>query len=724
MERSENIKILQEYKNEFKDKLKETNKMKAFSLRHSLKTIPEPNKKEYLLRLTESKEKLGNRMLWKIWHAKNPGSKDSINTYGFKTPNHPPVDDDLKPFFNDLFGLIPMIKFRPGNNKYQQELKRDVNRIKECEDILVKADKTENIYQVPAKEYSKKLTEELTKEYRKVNRTELDKVNKEAARLCSKLEIADRVEKFSEAEPFYTLKDHKDNFNTKPSIRLINPAISQVGKISKKILEKANKIIREKTGSMQWTSSSQPVEWFKNINDKQKCRFIKYDVDAFYPSISVELFKKSIKYARKFTEITKIDEEILWQARKGFVIKDGEVWIKKTGEKFDVSMGSPDGAEVAEFVGLYLLSLVNKEFPDSGLYRDDGAGVVRLSGPQTTKLVKKLHKIFNGEGLKITVEANLKTIDYLDFEMNLETGIVKPWRKPNSKPKYINVSSCHPNANIKSLPGMIQNRLSSLSSTAKQFEEVVDPYNEALQAAGYKDVKLEYQEPKQAKRRRSRLVTWFNPPFSTNVSTNLTKAFNNIISKHFKRDTLLGKLFNKNNLKLSYSTMPNLNQIISGHNKKLLKKKEPEQTVKLCNCKVGVENCILEGKCLTKDIVYEAKINAENKDDKFYLGLTATTFKERHKNHKSDFKLAHRRYSTKLSGYIWNLKDEGITNYNISFKVKQPAQSYSTTAGKCRLCLTEKLLIMQSDPKVYLNQNSEILAKCRHRNKFMLSNLK
>ena len=92
---------------------------------------------------------------------------------------------------------------------------------------------------------------------------------------------------------------------------------------------------------------------------------------------------------------------------------------QKTGEKFDVSMGSPDGAEVAKFVGLYLLSLVNKVIPDSGLYRDDGAGVVRLTGPQTTKLIKKLHKIFNDEGLKITVEANLKVIDYQDPSISI-----------------------------------------------------------------------------------------------------------------------------------------------------------------------------------------------------------------------------------------------------------------------------------------------------------------
>jgi hypothetical protein len=170
--------------------------------------------------------------------------------------------------------------------------------------------------------------------------------------------------------------------------------------------------------------------------------------------------------------------------------------------------------------------------------------------------------------------------------------------------------------------------------------------------------------------------------------------------------------------------MPNLNQIISGHNKKLLKKNKPEQIEKLCNCQGGVTICPIGGKCQSKDIVYEAKVNAESKEDKFYLGMSATTFKIRHGNHKSDFKLPSRRYATKLSGYIWKLKEEGISNYNISFTIKHPAPSYTTTAGKCRLCLTEKLLIMQADPKLYLNQNAEILVKCRHKNKFMLSNLK
>ena len=165
-------------------------------------------------------------------------------------------------------------------------------------------------------------------------------------------------------------------------------------------------------------------------------------------------------------------------------------------------MGSATGAEVAELVGLYLLGLVKKIIPNSGIYRDDGAGVVKLSGPEISKVIKKLHKVFKDEGLKITVEGNLKKMDYLDFEMDLESGVIKPWRKPNSHPKYINVSSSHPPANIKSLPGMIQKRLSTLSSSEKEFKETIPPYNEALREAGYENASLKYEKPSQSTKKK------------------------------------------------------------------------------------------------------------------------------------------------------------------------------------------------------------------------------
>ena len=46
-----------------------------------------------------------------------------------------------------------------------------------------------------------------------------------------------------------------------------------------------------------------------------------------------------------------------------------------------------DGAEIAEFVGLYILSKLEKIIPQEniGLYRDDGLCVVQGSGPEIEK---------------------------------------------------------------------------------------------------------------------------------------------------------------------------------------------------------------------------------------------------------------------------------------------------------------------------------------------------
>ena len=135
--------------------------------------------------------------------------------------------------------------------------------------------------------------------------------NAEAAEICKELEIEDRVMKFCESQAFITFKDHKEDFNLRPKVRLINPSMSFVGKISKQILEKANKGIREKTNLKQWTNSGQPVEWFKKIQRKEDYTFVKYDVDTYYPDISASLFKKALEFGRKYVDISENKETVL-----------------------------------------------------------------------------------------------------------------------------------------------------------------------------------------------------------------------------------------------------------------------------------------------------------------------------------------------------------------------------------------------------------------------------
>ena len=69
-------------------------------------------------------------------------------------------------------------------------------------------------------------------------------------------------------------------------------------------------------------------------------------------------------------------------------------------------MGSYDGAEVCELVGIYLLSQVTQvvDNADVGLYRDDGLAVMRNVGkPEVERRKKRIIKLFKDNGLSITI---------------------------------------------------------------------------------------------------------------------------------------------------------------------------------------------------------------------------------------------------------------------------------------------------------------------------------
>ena len=70
-----------------------------------------------------------------------------------------------------------------------------------------------------------------------------------------------------------------------------------------------------------------------------------------------------------------------------------------------------------------------------GLYRDDGlAYMENVKGHNADKMRKKLIKIFKNAGLNITVDNNLKIVNYLDVTLNLDEELYKPYKKPNDEP--------------------------------------------------------------------------------------------------------------------------------------------------------------------------------------------------------------------------------------------------------------------------------------------------
>ena len=208
--------------------------------------------------------------------------------------------------------------------------------------------------------------------------------------------------------------------------------------------------------------------------------------------------------------------------RKSLLFFGNETWKKKSTEScFDVTMGSFDGAEICELVGLYIQSNLENILPKTnfGLYRDHELILLRnLNGQQMDKKRKTIIKIFKDIGFSIDIQTNLKEVDFLDVTLNLQNGTYRPYKKANDKLLYIHSSSNHPPQIIKQLPNSISERLSKNSSNQEVFNTAKVEYEDALKKSGY-NVDLKYTD-------------------------------------------------SNNTIKVSYNCMNNMSNIIKGHNKK------------------------------------------------------------------------------------------------------------------------------------------------------------
>ena len=392
-------------------------------------------------------------------------------------------------FENDLLGMIKTVEFRNIQDPFLKQLKDDTKMINTSSKAFIPADKTTNLYKLEKDQYQKLLHDNITKAYKKADESAFDDINNEAKKLAAQLNIGDKVEHMAKRQAFMSLKDHKPNFQQKPTCRLINPAKTELGRVSKQIVERINDEIRSKTQLNQWKNSKSVIEWFNNIPNKDKYSFITFDIDNFYPSISEDLLNKAIDYARQFTEISEQDINTIMHARKSLLFDKNTAWVKKNNSTFDVTMGSFDGAEIYELVGLYILSQLNSKYSSNGsigLYRDDGlAAFYEISGPQADRIRKDITKCFSEHGLKISIACNLKAVNFLDVTFNLTNGTYKPYMKPNNQPLYVNVRSNHPPSILKHLPDNINHRLSDISCNEEAFNSSKRCYQGALQASCY-----------------------------------------------------------------------------------------------------------------------------------------------------------------------------------------------------------------------------------------------
>ena len=240
--------------------------------------------------------------------------------------------------------------------------------------------------------------------------------------------------------------------------------------------------------------------WFDGLSNKTNLIFLTFDIVEFYPSSTETILRKSLEFAQEHTTIKDIEIDATLNARQTLMFTKGKTWSKRNASNcFDVAMGSYDGAEICELVGLFVLDQLKKIVPrqNIGLYRDDGLAVVEsTNGPKADKTRKDTIEIFKTFGLKMAIEANLKAVNFLDVTLNLDTGLYQPYWKPNDQTRYVHAQSNHPPAITKNLPKSIEQRLLKISSNKEVFEKAAPYYEQALQDSRYTQ-QIEYQEERQ-----------------------------------------------------------------------------------------------------------------------------------------------------------------------------------------------------------------------------------
>ena len=101
-----------------------------------------------------------------------------------------------------------------------------------------------------------------------------------------------------------------------------------------------------------------------------------------------------------------------------------------------------------------------------------------------------------------------------------------------------------------------------------------------------------------------------------------------------------------------------------------------------------------------------------------YTGLTAKTFKERFYGHNANINNRDQT-GTKLSQYIWDLKDNNIP-FTTKWSILAKASAFNPVTKKCRWCLKEVYYILYKPETASLNSKTEAFGWCKHRKQWSL----
>ena len=264
--------------------------MEKVTFDHSLKDIPIPAFYQFLVLLIYRTTDFVRRIRWKVYHFTKGTEKDAGRKYyGFKSLKNPPANRHLAGFEEDLVEIIRKVKFKNSNCKFQEMLKKEINNIRNSNSIYVKADKSRNLYKMSPSNYNNLKLNAIRKDYKIDKNNTMLKMNTDTLNHANRLNLTDRIGGVKQKESYILVKDHKIDYENKKLVRLINPTKTELGKVSKIILQDVVDCMKKKLELNLWINTKEAIDWFSNIKTKKKATFIQFDIVEFYPSINEKI---------------------------------------------------------------------------------------------------------------------------------------------------------------------------------------------------------------------------------------------------------------------------------------------------------------------------------------------------------------------------------------------------------------------------------------------------
>ena len=95
-----------------------------------------------------------------------------------------------------------------------------------------------------------------------------------------------------------------------------------IRRISKSILSNINRSLRNFLRINQWKDTQKLIGWFLKIPDKNRYKSPIFDIKDLYSSISEKLLINALNFAKKITDISREDIQVMYHARKSLLFSN------------------------------------------------------------------------------------------------------------------------------------------------------------------------------------------------------------------------------------------------------------------------------------------------------------------------------------------------------------------------------------------------------------------